>query len=118
MSNSTSSTDGMSQAQNTHTPALGCNYEAPTFGAGYPDGTCIDGWMWDLDSCDEPGGGLLHGGDMPCPWCNTAEYIEWRGDTPSGNAHQRRIARRVMAKKIKQWADDRSSFPPSRATQR
>lgn len=73
--------------------ALGCNYEAPTFGAHYPDGTCIDGYMWDLDSCDEPGGGLRSGGDMPCPWCNTAEYIE--DDAFGGNARQRRIARRA-----------------------
>jgi hypothetical protein len=51
--------------------SLGCNYEAPTFGARYPDGTCINGWMWDLDSCDEPGGPLMDGGDRPCPFCNT-----------------------------------------------
>jgi hypothetical protein len=56
--------------------ALGCNYEAPTFGAHYPDGTCIDGYMWDLDSCDEPGGGLCSGGDQPCPWCNTVELLD------------------------------------------
>lgn len=91
--------------------ALGCNYEAPTFGAHYPDGTCIDGYMWDLDSCDEPGGGLLHGGDQPCPWCNTSEFIEWRGVPMSGNARQRRTVRRALTKKIRAWAERRSSFP-------
>lgn len=91
--------------------ALGCNYEAPTFGARYPDGTCIDGYMWDLDSCDEPGGGLRHGGDIPCPWCNTAEHIE---NAPlSGNARQRRFARRALMVKVRAWAENRSSFPPA-----
>ncbi|WOB06493.1 hypothetical protein [Piscinibacter gummiphilus] len=92
---------------------LGCNYEAPTFGARYPDGTCIDGYMWDLDSCDEPGGPLYGGGDEPCPWCNTLSFIEWRGDTASGNAHQRRVARRAMVAKVRAWAEERSSFPPA-----
>lgn len=90
--------------------ALGCNYEAPTFGAGYPDGTCIDGYMWDLDSCDEPGGPLLSGGDEPCPYCNTAEYIEWQDARISGNARQRRVARRALIVKVRAWADGRSTF--------
>lgn len=95
---------------------LGCNYEAPTFGARYPDGTCIDGYMWDLDSCDEPGGGLAHGGDEPCPWCNTAEFIKWNGDANvSGNAHQRRKAVRAVTKRVRAWAENRSSFPPAGA---
>lgn len=55
--------------------ATGCGYEAPFFGAHYPDGICIDGLMWDLDSCDEPGGGLSSGGDVPCPACNTEQYL-------------------------------------------
>lgn len=91
-----------------HTPTLGCDYEAPTFGAHYPDGTCIDGYMWDLDSCDEPGGGLRLGGDIPCPYCNTAEYADYMGMQPSGNARQRR----VLFRKIRSWAEARSSFPP------
>lgn len=93
----------------------GCNYEAPTFGARYPDGTCIDGYMWDLDSCDEPGGPLYGGGDMPCPWCNTFAFLEWRGTPFSGNAHQRRRALRARAKEVRSWAERRSSFPPARA---
>lgn len=91
--------------------ALGCNYEAPTFGAHYPDGTCIDGYMWDLDSCDEPGGGLTSGGDTPCPWCNTTEHIEWLDKRPSGNARQRRTELRSMVAKVRTWAAARSSFP-------
>lgn len=91
---------------------LGCHYEAPTFGAGYPDGTCIDGQMWDLDSCDEPGGGLLHGGDQPCPWCNTREFLDWRDFRPSGNSHQRRVARRREMRKVREWAERRSTFNP------
>lgn len=91
---------------------LGCNYEAPNFGARYPDGTCIDGFMWDLDSCDEPGGPLYGGGDEPCPWCNTLEFIESRAVHFSGSSHQRRIARRAEVKRIKAWAERRSSFHP------
>lgn len=91
--------------------SLGCNYEAPTFGAGYPDGTCYKGFMWDLDSCDEPGGPLMSGGDQPCPHCNTAEFMEWRGITFSGSARQRRVARRAKVAEIKAWAVARSSFP-------
>lgn len=90
---------------------LGCNYEAPTFGATYPDGTCIDGYMWDLDSCDEPGGGLRSGGDQPCPYCNTAEYIYWSDMRQSGNAKQRRKQYRALYRKVVDWAISRASFP-------
>ena len=32
---------------------------------------CVMGcYLWDLDSCDEPGGALSVGGDIPCPACN------------------------------------------------
>ena len=89
---------------------LGCQYEAPTFGGGYPDGTCIDGWMWDLDSGD--GDGLTCGGDEPCPYCNTREYIEWRGMVGGGNARQRRKALRAEIKRVKAWAISRSTFHP------
>lgn len=91
---------------------LGCHYEAPTFGAYYPDGTCIDGYMWDLDSCDEPGGPLYSGGDMPCPWCNTKAYLEWSGETFSGNAKQRRKHMRARIKAVRKLADERSTFDP------
>jgi hypothetical protein len=50
----------------------GC-IEFPAFGARYPDATCIDGVLWDLDSGD--GEGLTSGGDIPCPVCSTKSYI-------------------------------------------
>ncbi len=56
----------------------GCGYQGRHFGATYDDGTCIDGYLWDLDSCHEPGGPLHSGGDEPCPSCNAdarAEYF-------------------------------------------
>lgn len=53
-----------------------CDYEGRDFGASYIDSCCIDGYLWDIDSCDEPGGPLFDGGDMPCPKCNTLEYLE------------------------------------------
>lgn len=95
---------------------LGCHYEAPTFGAHYPDGTCIDGYMWDLDSCAEPGGALSSGGDEPCPHCNTRAYIEWQDARISGNAKQRRLAVRALVRKVRAWAVNRSTFVPNPIT--
>lgn len=53
-------------------PNVGCDYRGSHFGATYPDAQCVDGMLWDEDSCDEPGGPLLSGGDIPCPKCNAA----------------------------------------------
>lgn len=53
---------------------LGCGIEFPHFGANYPDAKCIDGYLWDLDSYD--GGYLTIGGDDPCPFCNTEEWLK------------------------------------------
>lgn len=55
---------------------LGCDYTGRDFGASYPDACCIDGYLWDMDSCDEPGGFLNEGGNIPCPQCNTLEYLQ------------------------------------------
>lgn len=51
--------------------------EFPFFGAGYPDATCIEGYLWDLDSCDGPDRLLHSGGDIPCPYCNAAEFLDY-----------------------------------------
>lgn len=80
-----------------------CGYQGPHFGAHYDDATCIDGYLWDLDSCDQPGGLLSHGGDMACPCCNTREYVADIRQL-SGNAKQRRRARRTMMRKVWVWA--------------
>ena len=48
--------------------------EFPFFGATYPDATCIDGKLFDLDSCEEDG--LTSGGDYSCPFCKRDEFIE------------------------------------------
>lgn len=87
----------------------GCGYEGSHFGATYPDACCIEGYLWDLDSCDEPGGGLYRGGDVACPCCNTREYVEdgMQGNgipSATGNARQRRKHVRVLVRKIKTWA--------------
>ena len=101
----------MSTTTKAGATALGCKYHAPTFGARYPDGTCIDGYMWDLDSGD--GDMLDCGGDEPCPWCNTAEHVDRMDARISGSSHQRRIARRLLIKKVRAWAEKRSSFHPA-----
>jgi hypothetical protein len=54
---------------------MSCGYQGYEFGAAYPDSLCCDGLLWDADSCDEPGGGLSVGGDIPCPRCNTAAFL-------------------------------------------
>lgn len=50
--------------------------EFPFFGASYPDARCINGYLWDLDKCDE-NGNFYGEGDIPCPFCNTEEFIEY-----------------------------------------
>lgn len=60
---------------NTETQQVNACPEFPGFGASYPDATCIDGYLWDLDSGED--GMLSHGGENPCPFCNTEEYMEW-----------------------------------------
>lgn len=50
--------------------------EFPFFGATYPDARCIAGYLWDLDRCNEKGE-LYGGGNIPCPFCNTEEFIEY-----------------------------------------
>ena len=49
----------------------------PFFGATYPDATCIDGELWDLDKCE--GSGMLYssGDNPPCPFCNTEAFIDY-----------------------------------------
>lgn len=52
-----------------------CGYQGHEFGAHYPDSLCIEGYLWDADSCDGEGG-LTSGGEIPCPSCNTAAHLE------------------------------------------
>jgi uncharacterized Zn finger protein (UPF0148 family) len=78
-----------------------CGYEGSHFGAHYPDAACIDGYLWDLDSCDEPGGPLYRGGGIGCPCCNTREHIEYHDVRLSGNAMQRRKQMRALVRDTK-----------------
>ena len=57
-----------------NTKNKGCGIEFPFFGATYPDAVCIDGYLWDMDSWD--GNYYFSGGDVPCPVCNTEEWLE------------------------------------------
>ena len=59
----------------------GCDYQGFEFGAPYLDSICIDGFLWDADSCDEPGGDLHNGGDIPCPQCNHDSWLLKMGDS-------------------------------------
>lgn len=57
---------------------MSCGYQGIHFGAHYEDGTCIDGYLWDLDSGDDEG--LTNGGDIPCPNCQQKEYYRYSLD--------------------------------------
>ncbi|EGU6978517.1 hypothetical protein GOZ66_19020 [Vibrio parahaemolyticus] len=60
-----------------------CDYNGYEFGAHYPDSTCIDGYLWDLDSggIDDSGNSYLdHGGYMPCPVCNPKAWVKYHAD--------------------------------------
>lgn len=59
--------------------------EFPFFGAQYPDATCRDGQLYDLDRCDDQGNLYEMHEYWPCPFCNTkrfvkeyAEYRDWK----------------------------------------
>lgn len=82
---------------------LGCDYEGPHFGAPYPDAICGDGYLWDLDSCEEPGGALFRGGDIPCPQCNLDAFVAYHApDTwTGGNARQRRKYNRRQFRELR-----------------
>ena len=67
--------------------------EFPHFGAHYPDARCIDGFLWDLDSNNEEGL-FTHGGDDPCPFCNTESFIEMNEDAEEG------VTRELLLKHI------------------
>lgn len=58
----------------------GCDYQGRHFGATYPDAQCVNGYLWDEDSCEEPGGPLFRGGDIPCPKCNAIEHAKYIGE--------------------------------------
>lgn len=80
---------------------MSCGYEGIHFGSYYPDAACIDGLLWDLDSCDEPGNPMIHGGNIPCPKCHPREYIDYfRDQGLTGNAKQRRQQRRAILRKV------------------
>ena len=69
-------------AANPGSPAsglLGCDYQGHEFGAMYLDSVCIEGFLWDADSGE--GGQVTSGGDIPCPQCNHAAWLEWWKDT-------------------------------------
>lgn len=49
--------------------------EFPFFGATYPDATCIDGYLYDLDYCDSDGNLYNPIETIPCPFCNTEKFL-------------------------------------------
>lgn len=55
---------------------LGCDYTGYDFGAGYIDSCCFDGYLWDMDDCDD-NGNLYEPSELkPCPKCNHDEWLD------------------------------------------
>lgn len=51
--------------------------EFPYFGASYPDARCINGYLQDMDDCDDEGNIYLTKEEQyPCPFCNTEEFMQ------------------------------------------
>lgn len=51
------------------------------FGGYYPDARCIDGYLYDLDNCDENGNLYDYPNEqIPCPFCNKELFIERCGE--------------------------------------
>ena len=68
----------------------GCGIEFPFFGASYPDAKCIDGYLWDMDSYEN--GLYTIGGDDPCPFCNTEEWVKLALDNEEFDSREEAIA--------------------------
>ena len=52
--------------------------EFPYFGASYPDACCINGYLYDMDDCDDHGNLYEPGEKHPCPFCNWDEFkAQW-----------------------------------------
>lgn len=52
-----------------------CNWQGYGFGAAYEDAACCNGTVYDLDSCDEPGGPLMHTEEENCPQCEGRGFL-------------------------------------------
>jgi hypothetical protein len=50
--------------------------EFPYFGAKYPDARCVDGYLHDMDKCDDEGNLYLMNESYPCPFCNKEEFMQ------------------------------------------
>lgn len=48
----------------------------PFFGAQYADAGCFDGYLRDLDDCDDNHMVYEHSDNFPCPFCNTEAFIK------------------------------------------
>lgn len=48
----------------------------PYWGAKYPDACCVNGELCDLDRCDENGNLYEPIDYVPCPFCQTEDFIE------------------------------------------
>lgn len=81
-----------------------CGVELPLFGALYPHAVCLDGYLYDMDSWD--GEGYSIGGDVPCPICNTREFIELFGKTMCLEENVLKYIEKIKRKYIEDYEKD------------
>lgn len=79
------------------------------FGASYPDGSCVDGYLWDDDSVEN--GHYTCGGDIPCPLCRPDEYDEYNEDNNEGQGkNQSEVVLGVADLSLKPRVDEPRHF--------
>lgn len=79
--------------------------EFPYFGANYPDARCVDGFLWDMDKCDDLGR-LYGGGEEPCPLCNTESFFKHHHDPWSGITNDLIVKRVTKLKQEYHFAEE------------
>lgn len=76
----------------------------PFFGASYADAGCFDGFLRDLDDCDDSGGVYEHSDNFPCPFCNTEAFIKRYAEYSGRKYKDVRVM--VKALKEKYWGKE------------
>jgi hypothetical protein len=78
----------------------------PFFGATYPDATCVDGQLYDLDKCDQDHNLYEMGEYWPCPFCKTEAFIK----TYAEYSGKKYMEVRQMVKSLKEKYKVKSSL--------
>lgn len=77
-----------------------CEYQGYEFGAQYPDSVCVEGQLFDADSCDDEGNLYEPAEYVPCPMCHREEAIKWHASRSYGTYKERIAAARLLVADI------------------